>query len=132
MPIVNAPMGGVAGGRLAAAVTAAGGLGMARHGQRRVHVVAARRLPEAPGRFGIGWWMGDSRKKPALFDSHWPLSRADFAISSGMTCRGPVASMTVAIAAATQVYNSVEAQAAQDAGIDLVVAAVAKAVAMAM
>jgi len=28
LPIVNAPMGGVAGGRLAAAVTAAGGLGM--------------------------------------------------------------------------------------------------------
>ncbi|MGC2345718.1 MAG: nitronate monooxygenase, partial [Mycobacterium sp.] len=28
VPVVNAPMGGVAGGRLAAAVTAAGGLGM--------------------------------------------------------------------------------------------------------
>ncbi|MGB3331582.1 MAG: nitronate monooxygenase, partial [Mycobacterium sp.] len=28
LPILNAPMGGVAGGRLAAAVTAAGGLGM--------------------------------------------------------------------------------------------------------
>lgn len=32
VPIVNAPMGGVAGGELAAAVSRAGGLGMIRNG----------------------------------------------------------------------------------------------------
>jgi nitronate monooxygenase len=47
VPILNAPMGGVAGGRLAAAVSAAGGLGMVGMGS-----VATREL------LATQWWTG--------------------------------------------------------------------------
>jgi nitronate monooxygenase len=54
VPIVNAPMGGVAGGRLAAAVTAAGGLGMVGMGSVATRESLETQLQHVRGRFGIG------------------------------------------------------------------------------
>ena len=57
VPIVNAPMGGAAGGRLAAAVSRAGGLGMVGTGSSATAAVLGRELAafDAPGLpVGIG------------------------------------------------------------------------------
>lgn len=54
VPIVNAPMGGVAGGRLAAAVSAAGGLGMVGMGTAGSTSSLHAELPHVTGMFGIG------------------------------------------------------------------------------
>src|SRR6516165_1826948 len=54
VPIVNAPMGGVAGGRLAAAVTAAGGLGMVGMGSAASSAELKTQLQHISGGFGIG------------------------------------------------------------------------------
>ncbi len=52
MPIVNAPMGGVAGGRLAAAVTAAGGLGLIGMGSAATRESLKTELRHVCGAFG--------------------------------------------------------------------------------
>ncbi|MGH3420739.1 MAG: NAD(P)H-dependent flavin oxidoreductase, partial [Streptosporangiaceae bacterium] len=54
MPIINAPMGGAAGGRLAAAVTAAGGLGMVGMGSAGSTSALNGELQYVRGPFGIG------------------------------------------------------------------------------
>ncbi len=57
VPIVNAPMGGAAGGRLAAAVSRAGGLGMVGMGSAATAALLSTELAElgsTAGRFGIG------------------------------------------------------------------------------
>src|SRR6202008_4648645 len=54
VPIVNAPMGGVAGGRLAAAGTAAGGLGMGGVGSAGSREALETQVGHGRGRFGIG------------------------------------------------------------------------------
>ena len=57
VPLLNAPMGGVAGGKLAGAVTAAGGLGMIGMGSRGTVEALVRELDHvrpASRRFGIG------------------------------------------------------------------------------
>ena len=122
MPIVNAPMGGVAGGRLAAAVTAAGGLGMVGMGTAGSTSSLLAELPQVPGRFGIGLVDWVIRKEPALFDSALAARPVLISVSFGTDMSWARRVHDAGIAAATQVYNSVEARAAQDAGIDLLVA----------
>ena len=59
VPIVNAPMGGVAGGRLAAAVSAAGGLGMVGMGTAGSTSSLHAELPHVTqGRSELAWWTG--------------------------------------------------------------------------
>ena len=122
VPIVNAPMGGVAGGRLAAAVTAAGGLGMVGMGTAGSTSSLLAELPQVPGRFGIGLVDWVIRKEPALFDSALAARPVLISVSFGTDMSWARRVHDAGIAAATQVYNSVEARAAQDAGIDLLVA----------
>ena len=69
VPIVNAPMGGVAGGRLAAAVTAAGGLGMVGMGSAGSTSSLHAELPHVAGTFGIGLVDWVIRKEPGLLDA---------------------------------------------------------------
>ncbi|MBV9723220.1 MAG: nitronate monooxygenase [Mycobacterium sp.] len=122
VPIVNAPMGGVAGGRLAAAVSAAGGLGMVGMGTAGSTSALHAELPHVPERFGIGLVDWVIRKEPELFDAALAARPVLISISFGTDMSWVRRTHDAGIAAATQVYNSVEAQAAQDAGIDLVVA----------
>lgn len=124
-PIVNAPMGGVAGGRLAAAVTAAGGLGMI--GMGSAGSVARltgelELLGEPQGPFGIGLvhWVLD--REPGLLDAALAARPAlisigfseDFAWVDPLHRHG--------IAAVTQVYDATQARRAADAGVDVIVA----------
>ena len=122
VPIVNAPMGGVAGGRLAAAVSAAGGLGMVGMGTAGSASALHAELPHVRGTFGIGLVDWVIRKEPKLFDAAVAARPVLISVSFGTEMSWVRRAHDVGIAAATQVYNSVEAQAAQDAGIDLVVA----------
>ncbi|MBV8860662.1 MAG: nitronate monooxygenase [Mycobacterium sp.] len=122
VPIVNAPMGGVAGGRLAAAVSAAGGLGMVGMGTAGSTSALHAELPYVPERFGIGLVDWVIRKEPELFGAALAARPVLISISFGTDMSWVRRTHDAGIAAATQVYNSVEAQAAQDAGIDLVVA----------
>lgn len=122
VPIVNAPMGGVAGGRLAAAVTAAGGLGMVGMGTAGSTSSLLAELPQVQGRFGIGLVDWVIRKEPALFDAALAAGPVLISVSFGTDMSWVRRVHDAGISAATQVYNSVEARAAQDAGIDLLVA----------
>ena len=122
VPIVNAPMGGVAGGRLAAAVTAAGGLGMVGMGTAGSTSALHAELPHVRGTFGIGLVDWVIRKEPELLDAALAAQPVLVSVSFGTDLSWVSRVHDAGIAAATQVYNSVEAQRAQDAGIDLLVA----------
>ena len=122
VPIVNAPMGGVAGGRLAAAVTAAGGLGMVGMGTAGSTSSLHAELTHVPGTFGIGLVDWVIRKEPKLLDAALAARPVVVSVSFGTDLSWVRCAHEAGIAAATQVYNSGEAQRAQDAGIDLLVA----------
>ena len=122
VPIVNAPMGGVAGGRLAAAVTAAGGLGMVGMGTAGSTSSLHAELTHVHGTFGIGLVDWVIRKEPKLLDAALAARPVVVSVSFGTDLSWVRCAHEAGIAAATQVYNSGEAQRAQDAGIDLLVA----------
>src|ERR1700722_12239724 len=122
VPIVNAPMGGVAGGRLAAAGKAAGGLGMVGMGTAGSTSSLHAELPHMHGTFGIGLVDWVIRKEPALFDAALAAQPVLVSVSFGTDLSWVHRVHDAGIAAATQVYNSLEAQQAQEAGIDLLVA----------
>jgi nitronate monooxygenase len=122
VPILNAPMGGVAGGRLAAAVTAAGGLGMVGMGSAGSTSSLYAELPHVSGAFGIGLVDWVIRKEPELLDAALAAQPVLVSVSFGTDLSWVRRAHDVGIGAATQVYNRVEAKRAQDAGIDLLVA----------
>lgn len=134
-PVVNAPMGGAAGGRLAAAVTGAGGLGMIGMGSAATAELLARelRLVEGlDGPFGIGlvhWVMSD---KPDLFDTALAARPALLSVSfgDGASEAAGIGSAwgwvrqahDAGIRVATQVASVDAALRAVEAGVDVLVA----------
>jgi nitronate monooxygenase len=122
VPILNAPMGGVAGGRLAAAVTAAGGLGMVGMGSAGSTSSLHAELPHVTGTFGIGLVDWVIRQEPDLLDAALAAQPVLVSVSFGTDLAWVQRAHDAGTAAATQVYNSAEARRAQDAGIDLLVA----------
>src|SRR5260370_8165811 len=79
VPVVGAPMAGVAGGALAAAVSAAGGLGMIGLGSSEPpDTIRAEgdRARHAGARFGIGLIASALEPPPHLFDSALPPAPA--------------------------------------------------------
>ncbi|MDT5354201.1 MAG: nitronate monooxygenase, partial [Mycobacterium sp.] len=122
VPIVNAPMGGVAGGLLAAAVTAAGGLGMVGMGTAGSTPSLHAEMPHVTGAFGIGLVDWVIRKEPGLFDAALAARPVLISVSFGTDLSWVSRVHDAGIATATQVYNRVEARRAEDAGVDLLVA----------
>lgn len=122
VPIVNAPMGGVAGGRLAAAVSAAGGLGMVGMGSAGSTSSLEGELPHVRGTFGIGLVDWVIRQEPQLLDAALAARPALLSVSFGTDLSWVARAHDAGIAAATQVYDSADARRAQDAGIDVLVA----------
>ncbi|MFE5287191.1 NAD(P)H-dependent flavin oxidoreductase [Nocardia sp. NPDC056611] len=143
VPIVNAPMGGVAGGRLAVAVAAAGGLGMIGMGsagsvealERELAAAALEReLPAlerelmgnaaapAPGPIGIGLvdWVAAAR--PGLLALALAAKPALLSVSFGTDLSWAARAHAAGIRTATQVYTLEDARRARDAGIDVLVA----------
>lgn len=121
-PIVNAPMGGVAGGRLAAAVTAAGGLGMVGMGSAGSTASLDAELRHVDGRFGIGLVDWVVRQEPQLLDAALAARPVLLSVSFGADWSWVSRAHDAGIAAATQVYDAVGAKRARDAGVDVVVA----------
>lgn len=133
-PIVCAPMGGVAGGRLASAVSLAGGLGMIGMGsagsaaalERELGLLDARvRSGEAP--FGVGMVGWGLERDPAMLELAIESGAALISVSFGDWGADPHPSWIAAVQragalAATQVATAEEARKAEAAGVDAVVA----------
>lgn len=127
VPIIGAPMSPVAGGRLAAAVSACGGLGMIGVSSKQPVEQLERDVAEfrdlaGDRRFGIGLmvWAVDAR--PELLDS--ALAAKPFAVS--MSFGDPARYVSRIHDAGSHVLSQVQdrqsAVAAQTAGVDVIVA----------
>ena len=115
-------MGGVAGGRLAAAVSAAGGLGMVGMGSAGSVAALTTELAYVSGSFGIGFVDWVRRQEPGLLEAALAARPSLLSVSFGADWSWVDPVHDAGILAATQVYSSAEARRAQDAGIDVLVA----------
>lgn len=125
VPIVNAPMGGVAGGRLAAAVSRAGGLGMIGMGSSATTSKLEDELVHTGGLdrpFGIGLigWVVD--REPALLETALGARPALLSVSFGDDWSWVARAHDAGAATAAQVADLDEARRAADAGVDVLVA----------
>lgn len=125
MPVVNAPMGGAAGGRLAAAVSRAGGLGMIGMGSAATGEALRHELAELgdTGRpFGIGlvhWVMSE---RPDLLEVALAARPALLSVSFGDDWGWVQDARAAGVSVATQVATVEDAVRAVEAGVDVVVA----------
>lgn len=125
VPIVNAPMGGAAGGRLAAAVSRAGGLGMIGMGSAATPELLRRELAELGDRhgpFGIGlvhWVMVD---RPELFEVAVAARPALLSVSFGDDWSWVPDAHAAGVRVCTQVADPAAAVRAVAAGVDVLVA----------
>jgi nitronate monooxygenase len=122
VPIVNAPMGGVAGGRLAAAVSAAGGLGMVGMGSVATRELLQTQLQHVDGVFGIGLVDWVMRNEAGLLDDALAAQPVLLSVSFGTDWSWIDKAHDAGIATVTQVYDTLGARQAVDAGVDLLVA----------
>ena len=125
VPIVNAPMGGAAGGRLAAAVTHAGGLGMIGMGSAATAVALTAELQvlgEPAGPFGVGLVHWVMTAHPELFEVALAAQPALLCVSFGAEWSWVQRVHDAGATAATQVADVDAARRAVDAGVDVLVA----------
>jgi nitronate monooxygenase len=125
VPIVNAPMGGVAGGALAAAVSRAGGLGMIGMGSAATAerlTVELEHVSKLDCPFGIGLvdWVAASR--PELLTSALAASPTLLCVSFGDTWDWVPRAHDAGVIAATQVSDLASGERAVAAGVDVVIA----------
>lgn len=125
-PIISAPMAYVGRGRLAHAVSQAGGLGMVGIGSSESVEFLAREADTARGadaqRFGIGMHVWAIEKRPDLLDA--AIKASPFLISISFGSPAPYVERLHRhnIMVATQVNTQAEAIEAEQAGVDLIVA----------
>lgn len=125
VPIVNAPMGGAAGGRLAAAVSKAGGLGMIGMGSAATPGALRRELAELGdhgGPFGIGlvhWVMSE---QPELFEIAVAARPTLLAVSFGDDWSWVADAHAAGVPVCAQVAHRGAAERALAAGVDVLVA----------
>jgi len=123
-PIISAPMGGVAGGRLAVAVSAAGGLGMIGMGSAATLEALERELALVPSgaRVGIGLvnWVVDRR--PELLERALAARPALLTMNFGDDLSWIERARSASTPTAVQVWDATSIEAACDAGADLLVA----------
>ena len=126
-PIIGAPMAGIAHGRLARAISQAGGLGMIGVGSATPAELIAREAAVVRGddenmRFGVGLMAWALATRPELLDA--TIKARPFLVSVSFGGLAPyVERLHVAgIHVATQVNTVEMARVADDAGVDLIVA----------
>jgi nitronate monooxygenase len=125
VPVVCAPMAGAAGGELAAAVCRGGGLGMVGAGGTATPewIAGQCQIAGSAGRpFGVGllaWALADH---PGQLDAALAAHPALVSVSFGPYQRYLPAIRRAGVIAATQAGTLAEARAAEDAGVDLIVA----------
>lgn len=125
IPVLNAPMGGAAGGRLAAAVSRAGGLGMIGMGSAATPDALRRELTELgdlDGSFGIGlvhWVMSE---QPDLLEVALSARPALLSVSFGDEWTWVQEAHDAGVTVATQVATVADAVRAVEYGVDVLVA----------
>jgi nitronate monooxygenase len=125
VPVVGAPMAGAAGGRLAAAISAGGALGMIGVGGGATPAWMAEQsgIASASGRaWGIGLLAWTLEADPTQVDAVADLAPPLVSVSYGPYERHVAILKQAGSAVATQVGTLREARAAEQAGIDLIVA----------
>lgn len=124
VPVVAAPMLGVSTGRLAAAVSAAGGLGMIGVGPTSTpdDVREQCRAARDGGRFGVGLMAWALAQDERLVDVVTAEAPALVSVSYGPYERWISSLHASGIAVATQAGTLDEACQAEDAGVDVIVA----------
>ncbi|MHB2165648.1 NAD(P)H-dependent flavin oxidoreductase [Alsobacter sp. R-9] len=122
MPILSAPMGGIAGGALAAAVSHAGGLGLIGGGYGDAAWLEQEFAAAGNARIGCGFITWALARKPDLLDL--ALARRPAAVMLSFGAPAPFADRIREAGAALvcQVQSLAHARAAVDAGADIVVA----------
>jgi nitronate monooxygenase len=129
-PIVNAPMGGVAGGALAAAVSRAGGLGMIGVGSAGSAEQLSAHLPdvaELGHPFGIGLVGWVVEREPRLLATALAARPALLSVSFGDDPSWIGTAREAGVRTAAQVGDLEAAHRAVEAGVDVVIARGAEA-----
>jgi nitronate monooxygenase len=121
-PILSAPMGFVAGGRLASAVTAAGGLGLIGGGYGDAGWIEREFAAAGNARVGCGFITWSLRKQPHLLDL--VLAHAPAAVMLSFDSPEPFAKAIKdkGIQLICQVQSMTRAREAVDSGADIIVA----------
>ena len=125
VPVVSAPMAGVAGGALAAAVSHAGGLGMVGVGAAATPewITQECRVAAAVGApFGVGLQAWALEHNPGQLDAVLAAGPALVSLSYGPYAKHLPRLRRAGLTVATTVCNLHEARAAESAGIDVIVA----------
>jgi nitronate monooxygenase len=125
VPIVNAPMGGVAGAALAAAVSRAGGLGMLGMGSSASRAKLETELIGLSGLefpFGIGLVDWVAAAEPGLLDAALAARPALLSVGFGDDFSWVAPARDAGVTTATQVGDLAAAQRAVDAGVDVLIA----------
>ncbi len=125
VPIVNAPMGGVAGGALAAAITRAGGLGMIGMGSAGSASQLTAHLEHVAGLgrpFGIGLVDVSMARDPLLLPTAVAAAPALISVSFADTWDWVGVVRDAGIVAVTQIADLRSARRAVAAGVDAIVA----------
>jgi nitronate monooxygenase len=121
-PIVQAPMGGVAGPELATAVSAAGALGTLTAGPTDGPEKVERDAARMSERFGIGTLAWRLDEDPEILDAALAARPAAISISAGEIVPHAARVLEAGIPLFVQVSSADGARAAIDAGADFVVA----------
>ncbi|HXY27418.1 MAG TPA: nitronate monooxygenase [Acidimicrobiales bacterium] len=125
VPVVNAPMGGIAGGRLARAVSDAGGLGMIGAGSAASVAVLRRELAvvrDSGSRFGVGLIGWKCAREPDLLSVALEASPTLVAVSFTEDFGWINLAKDAGASTAMQVSDPTSARQAEQAGVDVIVA----------
>ncbi|MCT7660787.1 NAD(P)H-dependent flavin oxidoreductase [Mycobacterium deserti] len=125
VPIVNAPMGGAAGGALAAAVSRAGALGMIGMGSSATAAQLRNELTHVSGLerpYGIGLVHWVMSAQPDLFEAALAARPALLAVSFGGEWSWVERAHDAGVPVAAQVADATAGRRAADAGVDVLVA----------
>ena len=121
-PIISAPMGFVSGGRLAAAVSNAGGLGLIGGGYGDAEWLQREFLAAGNARVGCGFITWSLANNPALLDQVLERQPAALMLSFGSPAPFAERIRQAGVPLICQVQSMAHARAAVDAGADIVVA----------
>ena len=122
LPILLAPMGGAAGGRLAAAVTAAGGLGLIGGGYGDADWLEREFAAAGNARVGCGFITWALARQPALLERVLAHAPAAMMLSFGDPAPFAPAIRAAGSTLICQVQTIAHTQAALECGADIIVA----------
>ena len=121
-PIISAPMGLLAGGKLAAAVTHAGGLGLIGGGYGNGDWLDSEFAEAGNARVGCGFITWSLAKKPELLDQVLEKSPAALMLSFGSPVQFAARIKQSGVPMICQVQSMAHAREAVDVGSDVIVA----------